>query len=109
MQPTRIALESPDRLSVTWIDGHQGSIDIKTLRDNCPCAGCQGETVLLKTYTPTPQPELPGKYSLKSASPVGSYALQVTWGDGHATGLYTWRLLRSLCDCPECRAGSKAE
>ena len=106
MQPTRIALESPDRLSVTWLDGHQGTIDIRVLRDHCPCAGCQGETVLLRTYTPTPQPELPGRYSLKSASLVGSYALQVVWGDGHATGLYTWDKLRSLCECPECARGN---
>ena len=103
MQPTKILLEAQDRLTVEWHDGHKSVIELRTLRDHCPCAGCQGETVLLHTYTPAPQPERPGKYSLKSAQPVGSYALQIVWGDGHSTGLYTWHLLRSLCSCAECR------
>lgn len=42
------------------------------------------------------QPELPGKYILKGAQQVGSYALQVFWGDGHQTGIYTWEKLHSL-------------
>ncbi len=109
MVPTKISLESPDRLSILWNDGHNGVVTLQTLRDSCPCAGCQGETVLLRTFKPLPQPELPGRYALKSAHPVGSYALQVVWGDGHATGLYTWPLLRSLCSCPQCiGAGEQA-
>jgi DUF971 family protein len=29
--------------------------------------------------------------------PVGSYAIQIHWSDGHDTGLYTWDLLRVAC------------
>ena len=104
MIATRIALASPGQLSIDWDDGHKSTISLKTLRDNCPCASCKGETVLLRTYTPAPTPELPGKYALKSAEQVGYYALQLQWGDGHATGIYTWQLLRSLCECPLCLA-----
>ena len=32
---------------------------------------------------------------------VGSYALQPTWDDGHATGIYSWGFLRRLCPPPE--------
>ncbi len=71
-------------------------IPLRILRDNCPCASCQGETVLLKTFKPAPSPELPGKYVLKGAQQVGSYALQVFWGDGHQTGIYTWETLYGL-------------
>jgi len=102
MIPTKIQLQDA-ALNVVWQGGHAGMITLRTLRDECPCAGCQGETVLLRTYQPPQQPELPGKYELKGAEQVGSYALQLTWGDGHATGLYTWEKLRSLCECPECR------
>ncbi|HTP80854.1 MAG TPA: DUF971 domain-containing protein [Bacteroidota bacterium] len=102
MIATRIALASPDQLSIDWDDGHKSVISLKSLRDRCPCASCRGETVLLRTYTPAPQPDLPGKYSLKSAEQVGYYALQLRWGDGHETGIYTWELLRSLCECPDC-------
>jgi DUF971 family protein len=35
---------------------------------------------------------------------VGQYALQIAFESGHSTGLYTFALLRALCDCPECRA-----
>jgi DUF971 family protein len=109
MLPTQIRLVADsntktDQLSVTWDDGHAGLVSLQTLRDECPCAACRGETVLLKTYTPSPQVELPGRYKLISAQQVGSYALSVRWGDGHATGIYTWEHLRSLCECETCRA-----
>jgi DUF971 family protein len=81
-----------------WSDGTETLIPLRTLRDNCPCASCQGETVLLKTYKPLEQPELPGKYLLKGAQQVGSYALQVFWGDGHQTGIYTWEKLHHLSE-----------
>ena len=108
MVPTQIKLAKDektktDQLSLAWDDGHAGVISLKTLRDNCPCAGCRCETVLLKSYAPAPQPELPGKYRLVGAEPVGSYALGVSWGDGHRTGIYTWEYLRSLCECDLCR------
>lgn len=102
MAPRQIKLHSPNQLGITWDDGHVSVIRLTTLRDHCPCAGCQGETVLLRSYAPLPQAELPGKYDLKNASQVGSYAIQLTWGDGHATGLYTWERLRSLCECEAC-------
>ena len=102
MIATKIKLEKPSELHLTWDDGHQSVVHLQMLRDNCPCAGCQGETILLKTYKPEPQPELPGKYELKGAHQVGSYALQFDWGDGNNTGIYTWQLLRSLCECGDC-------
>lgn len=96
--PKKISKTSSGDLSVEWTDGFSGVIRLKNFRDQCPCAGCQGETVLLKTYKPEPLPDLPGKYDLKGLQQVGSYALQAVWGDGHATGLYTWERLRSLCE-----------
>lgn len=108
MIPTQIKLAVDERtnteaLSITWDDGHAGASSLRTLRDNCPCAGCQGETVLLRTYAPVQKPEMPGKYKLVGAHQVGSYALAMSWADGHATGIYTWQTLRSLCECDSCR------
>jgi DUF971 family protein len=34
--------------------------------------------------------------------PVGNYAVQITWGDAHDTGIYSWEYLRSLCHCETC-------
>ena len=105
--PTIIRLADPETLSIAWADGHAGLLPLKMLRDECPCAGCKGETILFDSYVPQSQPELPGKYSLVKAEPVGHYALQVVWGDGHATGIYTWQSLRSLCQCDVCRSASQ--
>jgi DUF971 family protein len=32
---------------------------------------------------------------------VGNYALQLTWADGHNSGIYSWEYLRELCPCVE--------
>jgi DUF971 family protein len=37
-----------------------------------------------------------GSFELKSYEFVGGYALLFRWADGHATGIYTYHLLRSL-------------
>ena len=95
--PKKIQKTSSGDLFVEWSDGTSGTITLQSLRDECPCAGCQGETVLLKTFKPEPAPDMPGKYELKDIRQVGSYALQIAWGDGHSTGLYTWKKLLSLC------------
>jgi DUF971 family protein len=103
MTPRKIKLEAQDELLIEWDDGHESVIPLKSLRDRCPCAGCQGETVLLKSYLPVLQPEQPGKYKLVGVEQVGSYAVGVRWADGHRTGIYTYERLRSLCECNVCR------
>ena len=102
MRPVSIKKLNPDELKITWDSGHESVYALKNLRDRCPCAGCAGETVLLKSYTPEPADEsMPGRYELVGIQPVGSYAVQIAWGDGHGTGIYTWEHLIELCPCEE--------
>lgn len=96
MIATQIKLSSPYKLSIKWDDGHISIISLRKLRDNCPCAGCQGKTVLLKTYKPEQQQYLPRRYTLTNIQQVGHYVIQISWGDGHSTGIYTWEILRNL-------------
>ncbi len=97
MRPTSIKRISPNELKITWDDGIEIVYPIDQLRDNCPCAGCSGETVLLHEYRPPePNRKTPGRYELKTIQPVGSYALQLSWGDGHSTGIYTFERLRNF-------------
>jgi DUF971 family protein len=91
-----------DILNMSWDDGHVSPFTLRYLRDECPCAECKGETVLLHTFHPSPQTEKPGRYAVKSIVSVGNYAIQITWGDGHETGLYAWDYLREICPCDEC-------
>lgn len=94
---------------LVWDDAHEGPIALRTLRDACPCAGCQGESVLFRHYEPVPDTNpSPDKYMLAGAETVGSYAMKFVWGDGHGEGLYTWEHLRSLCGCEACMAGRAA-
>jgi DUF971 family protein len=37
--------------------------------------------------------------------PVGRYAIQIDWSDGHTTGIYPFRRLRELCECSVCTGG----
>jgi DUF971 family protein len=40
---------------------------------------------------------------LEDIEPVGGYALSLKWFDGHTSGIYSFKLLRSLCQCDSCR------
>ena len=105
MQLKSFKRSGPDQIELTWDDGHQGTISLRTLREACPCAGCQGESVLLHHYAPTQKSEpTPQMYQLTGAETIGSYAIQLQWADGHNTGIYTWQHLRALCECPTCQA-----
>lgn len=98
LRPMAFSLKEPKQLTIDWNDGHVSKIPIAFLRDECPCAACKGEQGLFGVYYhPKALPILtPNKYVMMKMAPVGSYAVSVTWGDGHDTGLYSWQYLRDL-------------
>jgi DUF971 family protein len=53
--------------------------------------------------TSLPEDEL----HIRDVTLVGQYALQIGFESGHNTGLYTFRYLRSICECDECRGAAK--
>lgn len=97
MRPKQIKIVNKDKLSLTWNDDTTTVFSLKYLRDECPCAGCKGETILFKTFRP-PKPTLlsPEMYTIKSIDVVGEYAIQIGWKDGHNTGIYSWEYLKTL-------------
>ncbi len=97
MNPKQIKIVDKDKILLTWNDGNSTIISLKYLRDECPCAGCKGETILFKTFRP-PKPAIltPEMYKVKSIDVVGDYAIQIGWQDGHNTGIYSWEYLRTL-------------
>jgi DUF971 family protein len=99
MKPTQIKILEKTKLFIKWDDGEESTISLKYLRDECPCAGCKGETVLLKTYRPAkPANPTAEMYKVKDIQQVGGYAIQIAWQDGHNTGIYTWPYLKELAE-----------
>jgi len=41
-----------------------------------------------------------GAFELRGIEPVGGYALQPAWADGHASGIYSYDYLRKLAELP---------
>ncbi|OQX66698.1 MAG: hypothetical protein B6A08_01870 [Sorangiineae bacterium NIC37A_2] len=79
-------------LQITWSSPegpvvHQLSHSI--VRGYCPCAGCQGHGSKVHFVAG-------GDQELRDIQPVGNYALSLTWGDHHSTGIYTFEYLWKL-------------
>ena len=83
---------------IKFDDGYEAFITARQLRDGCPCAMCRGEEVLLHKYMPEPLAVEAIGYILEKAEMVGNYAIQLSWKDGHNTGIFTWDYLRKICD-----------
>ncbi len=87
-------------LGIDWSDGHKGVYPVRHLRQHCPCAGCidewSGELRLDRD-------SIPLLIALEDIEAVGHYAFRVKWSDGHDTGIYSYALLRRLCQCDECQ------
>lgn len=96
MLPKQIKIVDKSKLLVKWDDDTESEIGLKYLRDECPCATCKGETVLMKTYRPARKETNSEMYKIKDIKTVGGYAIQITWKDGHNTGIYTWDNLKRL-------------
>lgn len=101
MNPLKISRVSASELRIEWSDGHAGRHTTPVLRKYCPCAACKTERDARDGPSLLPI-VVPGKNELKAVEPVGSYALQFTWADGHRTGIYTFDYLRQLCECDAC-------
>ncbi|HRE40106.1 MAG TPA: DUF971 domain-containing protein [Ignavibacteria bacterium] len=84
-------------LKFTWEDNNISEVELKKLRDECPCVNCKGESVIFDSYIPIKSPfKPPGFYEIKSIEPVGNYAIQIIWKDGHNTGIYSYEILKKI-------------
>jgi DUF971 family protein len=95
-EPVEIrAPEGARLLEIVWDDGTTTAYEHRVLRGLCPCAYCQGHSGPTKWVEGTEAlPE--AALELRGLKQVGAYALGLTWGDGHASGIYTFRFLTEL-------------
>ena len=90
--PTEIRLHQKSRiLEITFDDGRQFKLPYEYLRVFSPSAEVRG-------HGPGQEVLQTGKrdVEIRSVEPVGSYAIQPTFSDGHATGIYSWDYLYEL-------------
>lgn len=91
MTPNEIKLHTESReLELVYNDGaHRLSYEF--LRVHSPSAEVQGHgQPILQT----------GKrhVMIRDLEPVGNYAVKIIFDDSHDSGLYSWSLLKELCD-----------
>jgi len=100
--PVAIEREGEANIVIRWDDGHEDHWTTRELRDACPCATCKEKHGKSK---PSDKPAAPAGLPILSAAqarplrieamkPVGSYAYQIQFSDGHSSGIYPFALLR---------------
>jgi DUF971 family protein len=90
--PTEIKLHQKSRLmELTYADGKRFELSYEFLRVNSPSAEVRG-------HGPGQEVLQTGKKNVEivSVEPVGAYAIQPTFSDGHDTGIYSWDYLYEL-------------
>jgi prepilin-type processing-associated H-X9-DG protein len=104
----KIHVKTGAGVDIAWADGHASHFEFAYLREQCPCATCNDErgkkdamasmnlpsSPLLPMYKPKPKAQ--------AATQVGNYAIQISFSDGHSTGIFSYDYLRSQCPCEEC-------
>ena len=123
----KVHVSSGAGIDITWADNHSSHYDFAYLRQECPCAMCNDERMkkaqgqekdaqLKKdnpgaVAAPLSSPLLPmykPKIAATAAHAVGNYALQIDFNDGHATGIFSFDYLRTVCPCAECEREFRA-
>jgi DUF971 family protein len=90
--PTEIKLHQKSRvMEIAFDDGRAFRLPYEYLRVYSPSAEVRG-------HGPGQEVLQVGKrdVDIRSLEPVGSYAVQPTFSDGHATGIYSWDYLYEL-------------
>lgn len=87
--PTEIKLHQVSRvLELTFSDGKTFQLPCEFLRVYSPSAEVRG-------HGPGQETLQTGKKNveIKAVEPVGNYAVQLAFSDGHNTGIYSWDIL----------------
>jgi DUF971 family protein len=90
--PTEIRLHQKSRLmEIAFADGKAFRLSYEFLRVHSPSAEVRGHGAGQEVLQ-TGKREV----EIRTLDPVGSYAVQPTFSDGHATGIYSWEYLYHL-------------
>ncbi|WP_255989529.1 gamma-butyrobetaine hydroxylase-like domain-containing protein [Chitinolyticbacter albus] len=88
MTPVEILL-APQALTLVWPNG-SATLSAQALRAACRCADCRAATLRGQPIS------VPTETALAGLEPLGHYALQLRFADGHERGIYPWAYLQQL-------------
>jgi ATP-binding protein involved in chromosome partitioning len=92
-EPLEVLVKRDTGLVIRFADELVAELSLMELRLMCPCATCrslrdQGEEVW-------PRPGSPVPLRIDDARFHGAWGINITWNDGHATGIFPFESLRS--------------
>jgi len=100
--PVELKRTDDRSLLIVWSDSVEQTVSFRTLRKACRCAGC-----IKEQEKAIQQPEASGALPVLSAAearpldieqmhPVGNYAYNIHFSDGHSAGIFTFEMLRAI-------------
>ncbi|HEY8068542.1 MAG TPA: DUF971 domain-containing protein [Burkholderiales bacterium] len=90
--PTEIRLHQKSRLmEIGFADGRTFRLSYEFLRVHSPSAEVRGHGAGQEVLQAGKR-----EVEIRTLEPVGSYAVQPAFSDGHATGIYSWEYLYHL-------------
>lgn len=82
-----------EKVVLTWEDGTRIQVSHRDLRLSCRCALCvdeiTGAQILLEK-------NVQSDIAPREITPLGNYALGITWNDGHSSGIYPYKTIKEL-------------
>ena len=93
MVPTEILLSRDKKaLTVHWADQQSANLPAPFLRENCQSAGSKRARLEHREAAPSTA------LVINEIHPIGSYAINLVFSDGHDRGIYPWPYLRELSE-----------
>ena len=108
-EPTPVRLEKTENreLLIEWSDSTEQTISFRKLRDNCCCAICTEKRMepaqesasgekKLSNVLPVLSLQETMPLDIVAMRPVGNYAYNIQFSDGHSAGIFSFELLKSI-------------
>jgi DUF971 family protein len=98
--PTELKLCGNRELLIVWSDGQRRQYSFVALRNQCPCATCRekrrGQQEKPVGLLPVLSMQEAQPLQIQAMRPIGNYAYNIAFSDGHDTGIFTFEHLRAL-------------
>lgn len=98
--PTKLNQTTDRILEIGWNDDVSQRIPIDDLRKVCPCATCRekrnAEANKPKSLLPVLTKSEAAPIQIARMQPVGNYAYNIHFSDGHHSGIFTFEFLRGM-------------